>query len=563
MGFVLGRAWRRAGVLTDAELAELRYGTRLAPVLRGVKAVYFGTVFNCTVLAMVLFAATRIAEPFLRWDAWLPETFFAAVVDLVRALDLSLSSRADPVAWAQHSASNALSLLAIVVATAFYSTTGGLRAVVNTDLVQFGIAMLATALYAAVIVGQVGGLERIPGELEALYGATFALETLAFTPSLARDASWVVLGTLAIQWFAQMNADGTGYLAQRTMACRSDRDARQAAVVFTFAQILLRSLFWIPIGLGLLILIPLEPGAAGVALREATFVEGMARYLPAGALGLMLTGLLAALASTVDTHLNWGASYWTNDLYGRLLCRTCLGVEPSRRSLVLVARISNLVILAIAVAILTRLDSIRSAWETSLLLGAGMGVPLILRWLWWRVTAGAELAAILVSSVLAPVLLAYVPVEGSRMLLMTLATTVTAVAVSLVSQTDPNGAAQAFYLRVRPPGFWGPIARACGETPAAARERLGTDLATTVATALGIFCLLVGIGTWLFGSPAPAWFPWRGPWIAALFAAGALALAGPAWRERRKPRTHGAFLHACAAQDLIEPRRNVGHLLKP
>ena len=65
MGFVLSGAWRRAGVITDAELAEARYGATPAAVLRCVKAFYFGTVINCIALAWVLFAAAKIAEPFL------------------------------------------------------------------------------------------------------------------------------------------------------------------------------------------------------------------------------------------------------------------------------------------------------------------------------------------------------------------------------------------------------------------------------------------------------------------------------------------------------------------
>src|SRR5690606_19585294 len=61
MGFVLAPCWRRAKVITDAELTEIRYGEKAAAVLRGIKAIYFGTFFNCTVLAWVLFAATKIS----------------------------------------------------------------------------------------------------------------------------------------------------------------------------------------------------------------------------------------------------------------------------------------------------------------------------------------------------------------------------------------------------------------------------------------------------------------------------------------------------------------------
>ena len=189
---------------------------------------------------------------------------------------------------------------------------------------------------------------------------------------------------LAVQWLAQVNADGTGYLAQRTMACRTPRDARIAALVFTWAQVFFRSLLWTVIALGVLVLFPPAPALSGDALqadRELAFVRGMAELLPSGVRGLMVTAMLAALASTVDTHLNWGASYWTNDIVKRFVFARWLGREPSGRALVWVARGASLLILSIALVIMTQLSSIRSAWEASLLLGAGVGVVLVLRWI--------------------------------------------------------------------------------------------------------------------------------------------------------------------------------------
>jgi Na+/proline symporter len=231
--------------------------------------------------------------------------------------------------------------------------------------------------------------------------------------------------------------------------------------------------------------------------------------------------MLAALASTLDSHLNWGASYWTNDLYRRLVCEAWWKREPAGRELVWIARASNLFILALSIAILTRLTSIESAWKTSLLLGAGMGGPLLLRWLWWRMTAGAELSAIAVSSALAPVLLWSIDDEGGRMLLMSLAATGTAIGVSLASRGEPFDRLCEFYRRVRPPGFWGPVALACGDSPRRAVESLRRGALATAGLSLAVFCVLVGFGSWLFGSPTPTWFPWRGPWIAGLLIAAA------------------------------------------
>lgn len=518
MGLLLGRAWRRAGVLTDAELAELRYGGRSATVLRGLKAIYFGVIFNCTVMAMVLFAATRIAEPFLLWNAWLPTWLFDPLVSLVRWLGLSLTMNSDAAGWATHSANNLISLLAIVAVTTLYSTTGGLRAVVDTDVVQLAVALLGTAIYAFVVVWQVGGLTDLHHRLDVLYGTERTAQLLAFTPDGAADASLAVLGMLAIQWFAQMNSDGTGYLAQRTMACKSDHDARSAALIFVATQVLLRSLLWLPIGLGLLVLLPMTSGdvLALTAQREATYVEGIVRFLPPGARGLLLTGMLAALASTLDTHLNWGASYFANDLYKCLYCEVLRKQIPSGRALVWVARGSNLLILALSLIVLSQLKSIQSAWSASLLLGAGMGVPLLLRWLWWRMSAASELAAIAVSLVAAPILLWLVPSDPLRMLLMTVGTASAAVAVALRWPPKISPELRTFYRRVRPPGFWQPVALTLGDSPHRSLKELAHGLQATVLGSLCVFALLILLGSLLVQAPAPTWLPQRAVWFVCL-----------------------------------------------
>jgi Na+/proline symporter len=541
LGFVLAPCWRRARVLTDAELTELRYGARPATTLRAIKAIYFGTIFNCTVLAMVLWAAKEIAEPFLLWNEWLPPTLFEPALEMVTRIGVQFAreSAGAPDLWVR-STNNVLSLLAIVTVTTLYSTTGGLRGVVQTDLLQFALMMVGTAAYAGFVIQAAGGLGAIPEAIHQRFaaggpGGITPNEILAFTPSRAKDAGIVVLAVFALQWRVQMNADGTGYLAQRSMACRSDTDAKQAALIFTVLQIVLRSLLWLPIGLGLLLIFPPDLGLEIGALkaeREVTFVRGMAELLPTGVRGLLLTAMLAALASTIDTHLNWGASYWTNDLYKRFFCQAWRQSRPSEASLVWVARASNLLILLIALAIMTRLSSIQVAWQLSLLLGAGMGVPLVLRWFWWRFDAWGEIAAIGASLLLAPALLLWVAPEQEalRLLVMALGSTATGIAASLVAGPEAMEGLRAFYQRVRPPGFWGPVAAAAGGDPRADGRRLLRGLAATGVASVSIFSILGGLGAWLAGSPAPTWWP-AGPslWVAALLLVG-LALVPFWWR---------------------------------
>jgi Na+/proline symporter len=534
MGFLLAPSWRRVGVLTDAELTEVRYGHRAAAALRGIKAIYFGTIVNCTVLAMVLLAATRLAEPFLLWDQWLPPAFFETCVHSVQwaGVPFAVGGLEADTIWIR-STNNLLSIGTMVLVTMLYSTTGGLRSVVATDLVQFAIGIVASVGFAWVVVDHVGGLtaltQRIQEQFTSVAGYSLTgNELLAFTPFGAKDATMMVLLVYGFQWLLQMNADGTGYLAQRSMACRTDHDARLAAVVFSVAQVLLRSLIWLPLALGLLVIFPPAPGSIDMAAREFTFIQGIDELLPAGLKGLMLVGMLAALASTVDTHLNWGASYWTNDVYRRFICQSWLKRAPSNRALVWVARGSNVLILVIALCILPWLSSIQMAWQVSLLLGAGMGVLLVLRWIWWRITAWGELACIMTSIVMAPLLLwGLQDQEELRLLIMGIGSGMIGIGVSLFTGPEDDDRLENFYRRAEPPGFWGPIELRVHPNDPNSRQRFGRAMLAMGLAALSIFCFLTGIGSWMVGSPAPTWMPSREIWIAGLLLVGTILC--PLW----------------------------------
>jgi SSS family solute:Na+ symporter len=530
LAFVLAACWRRAGVLTDAELTELRYSGRAAAVLRALKAVYLGTLFNCTVLAMVLFAAREIAEPFLTWHRWLPGALYEPVRGSVEQFGLAFARPGEGGDLWRRSTDNLLSLAAILGVTLLYATTGGLRSVVRTDVVQLVLMLTGTAAYAAVLVDSAGGLAAVQQGVEALFTAGDSSGTgaaaLSFLPP--PDVSLALLGVFGLQWLVQVNADGTGYLAQRSMACRSDREARLAGVVFTLTQILLRSLLWLPIALALLVLLPPQPGEDAAA-REASFVGGMQLFLPPGLAGLMLTAMLAALASTVDSHLNWGASYWANDLYRRFLCEGWLKRTPSARSQVWVARLSNVLILLLALAIMTRLDSIQRAWQLSLLMGAGIGPMLVLRWLWWRINAWSEIAAVLASVMLAPTLLWLLPEsdhEAARLLLLAACATGAGIVAAVLAGPEPEAVLVRFYDRVRPPGSWGDIAYALGEPAAAPGQQLARGLAAVVLAVVSVFSLLTGFGSWLVGSPPPAGLS-RPLFIGGLIGVGLLLV--PLW----------------------------------
>lgn len=524
MGFLLGKAWRRAGVLTDAELTMLRYSERGALALRAMKAVYYGTVINCVVMAFVLIAAVRIFEIFLPWHEWLPAGGYAALAGAVAATGLEIASGVTGLDALTATTNNLLSILAILVFVAFYSTTGGLRSVVATDVMQLGLMLGGTLAYAIIAVREAGGHAQMLERIDALYGEERADALLGFLPSGGADVVLPFLLLISLQWFFQMYSDGTGYLAQRTMACRSDRQARIAGATFTLTQIVVRSVLWLAIGVALLVVYPFDPGApmteAAIAERETLFALGINDLLGPGLRGLMLTAMLAALASTLDTHLNWGASYWSNDLYKGVWVERIQQREAGPRELVVVARLSNLVILTVALVIMVNLGSIQTAWQMSLLFGAGVGAVLVLRWLWERVNLYSEFGAMAVSLLLAPVLILTVEAEWLKLALMALASTAIVFLTAYYAPATEPHRLRAFFERVRPPGWWRQSAADAGVDPALPLADLRRDVRWIAACAISTYTWLVAAGK-LFVAP-DEW-----PLAVALLAAGIAAV--PFW----------------------------------
>jgi len=504
MGFVFAANWRRSKVLTDAELTEVRYSGKGVLFLRVLKAFYYGTIINCVVLAMVLVAAMRIAEVFLPWHDWLPEGIYNFFWGISKGLGLQLGESVTGLGPYVTTTNNLISILVIMSFTALYSMTGGLRSVIATDVMQFSLAMIGTLVYAIIVVDHVGGFANLTEKLVNLYGIDLTEKMLSFTPT-GGELILPFLIIIGLQWFFQMNSDGTGYLAQRSMACITDKDARIAAIIFTWMQIFARSLIWLVIGVGLLVVYPFSPGAIGgdqfAASREITFVTGVNDLLPPGVRGLMLTGLLAALASTLDTHMNWGASYWSNDIYQRLICDRWLKRKPKNTELVVIARLSNVLILVIALVIMANLGSIQTAWFISLLFGAGMGSVLVLRWLWERINLFSELAAMAVSLIVAPLLLIFTDQEWIRLLSMAIVSTIAAIGITFFTRSTDEKVLVEFYKRVKPAGFWKKTAVNAGDDPRVPIKNLIKEVKAIFLTAVSLFLMLLGVGKLIIPSP--------------------------------------------------------------
>ncbi|MEZ4917612.1 MAG: sodium:solute symporter family protein [Saprospiraceae bacterium] len=473
--FVYARLWRRSGVLTDLEFYEMRYSGKEAAFLRGFRAIYLGVVFNVLIMATVCLAAIKIGSTMLDMDP-------------IHTL-----------------------LLASVVTVA-YSVLGGLRGVILTDFFQFAIAMIGTIWAAYVIVNlpAVGGLENlihhenVVGKISILpdFNNSEALISLLIIP-------------LAVQWWAAYypgaEPGGGGYIAQRMLAAKDEKNAIGATLLFNIAHYALRPWPWILIALASLIVFPdvasiqaAFPNVSADVVDDDLAYSAMLTFLPKGLLGLVIASLIAAFMSTISTHLNWGSSYIVNDFYKRFVKQ-----DASENELVLVGRVSTIVLMVIAAVLALFLSNAKAAFDIIILMGAGTGLLFILRWFWWRINAYSELAAMVISFLVAVTFKFVIPNTFSNtaeLLISVLITTLGWIAVTYATQPTDEQTLIRFFKLIRPHSMgWKPIVEKGMATGELRQEdvtvgKLPRELSAMFAGIFMVYGILFATGFALYGN---------------------------------------------------------------
>jgi solute:Na+ symporter, SSS family len=467
--FFYARLWRRAGVMTDVEFAELRYSGRPAAFLRGFRALYLGLPINCIILGWVNLAMIKIL------------------------VTLGLDQR--------HAT---YILVGMLIFTAFYTTIAGLWGVLVTDLFQFVLKMGMVILLAVMAVNAVGGMDMLKIKVAALDRATGqAGSRLAFFPGL--DSAWMPAITLfvylAVNWWASWypgaEPGGGGYVAQRIFSAKDEKHGLLATLWFNIAHYALRPWPWILTALASLVLYP------DLADKESGYVRTLMdpNVFPPYLRGLMLAAFAAAYMSTVGTQLNWGASYVINDFYRRFVLR-----NASERHYVAASQIVTVLLMVISLIVTFNLDSIGGAWKLLLVTGAGTGTVLLLRWFWWRVNAWSEISAMSVAAAVSLYLQIHLKWDSDRprdfayVMLVTVAmTTISWLLATLLTPPEPQEKLIHFYRRVRPEGpGWKRIAKAAALPEAHVSEGLAVQFANWGLGCVLIYASLFGIGKLVF-----------------------------------------------------------------
>ena len=471
--FFFARYWRRAEILTDVQLVELRYGGKPAAFLRGFKAVYLGLFMNCFILGWVTQAMVSIITVLL-----------GPVIEKGRVLHLASFSYT--LGEPRYTAL-AICVFLLIPFTGLYTFIGGLWGVLVTDLFQFVLKMTMIIVLAWVAVAKIGGMGALETHLHLIEDRVrqtgqVAGDPTAFLPDfhlgLTSDVLWSLpvltfFVYLAMQWwlawYPGAEPGGGGYVAQRMFSAKNEKHSLGATLWFNLAHYALRPWPWIVTGLVAIVVYSpnggLHPSASFVENPEQGYVMVLRDYLPPALRGLMVAAFLAAFMSTIGTQLNWGSSYLVNDLYKRFLVR-----RSTERHYVVISKIFTILLVLGSGYTAMQLTSIRQGWQLVLNIGFGTGAVYILRWYWSRINAWSEISAMIAAAV-STYALTGVNFAGSSALVYAKsalitggATTVVWLAVTFLTKPEADRTLLGFYRRVHPTVYgWKRIAKMAPE----------------------------------------------------------------------------------------------------
>ena len=422
--FVAARIYRRSLAYTQAEWQLLRFDGLGAELLRGWLAGW-QVFMNMFILGGVRIAMGRVCSFAFGWPVWVGLVIPSAI-------------------------------------TAVYTLAAGYWGVVMGDFLQGIVALFAIVLVSLIGIAAAGGPHAVAGRLTEL-GEGWRLDPLAFTGWTSGEFPalwWLTMMVIAIVGGFGMGTSIDWYVeAQRIQSAKTLRDAVYgiwAGGLMTIA----RNAFWAASILAFFVLLPDIAAASDYEL--GWFRLGF-ELQPAGLIGVFFGAILAIHMSTVSSHLNLGALYFTRDLYQRYI-----RPDASERTLVWLGRVATLGLLLGSFFYGLMMEEITQWLIFALwLMMAGVWLPNILQVVWWRFNAWGYLCSWIANLGLSWLVVWVLPAWGilpplpdylQFWLLMALGAAVFLPATLLTSQ-EPMDRLVDYYVMARPLGWWRPVHR--------------------------------------------------------------------------------------------------------
>ncbi len=438
---------RRSGVMTGAEWMETRFGSQKAG--------------ECARLAYTIYAVLTITA-FLAYGAVGMGKFGSVYM-------LGLSEHACA-AW-------------IIGLTGIYVILGGFRGVVLVEILQTVVLSCGALLIAYL------GFARIswPQIAAATYSGWGSVAPVARLEHL-RDTEDYLFGLLALTYVVKgLLLDFSGpeqlYDFQRFLAAKNPREASKLGALWGVVHTVRWPMAMAIAGMGVLGIINLR----GVDPEKVLPIV-LDQMLPVGLRGLAIAALLSGFLATFSSTVNGGASYLVRDIYHKYL-----RPQASQNSLIWAGYLSSALLIVLGIVIGSQAESIDRMFKWIMMtLGAGVLLPNVLRWYWWRLN-GWGYAAGAISGMVLSLVQVLVPYFDKQPPFVTFPIIVIAVSLITVIVTYCTGPSDeetlcAFYRTVRPAGLWGPVAaQVLQQDPDFRRRPFSKDLPNV---AIGLPCVL-------------------------------------------------------------------------
>jgi len=357
---------------------------------------------------------------------------------------------------------------ALMIALAMiYTVASGLYGVVWTDVFQ-GLLIFGTIIYICVIAFFYFNLPEVfQVSVPLRNGGFMALNTTreAWTsmiphwnlnlPANSAYSIYNLFGIVILFYLFKVTIEGSGgtsqYMIQRFFASRSDRESGLLSLFWTF----LLSFRWPFIAAIATLGVVLGTQQGVIQDPETVLPVVINKMVPIGIKGFLVAGLMAAAMSTFDSTVNAGAAYWVKDIY-----QTYLNPQATKKQLMLHSRWSSIIIVLLGLGFMLLIKNINEIWGwITSSLGAGLLIPTMLRWYWWRMNGYGFASGTIVgmlAAILQRIFLPDIP-EYYAFMIVTTASLLGTVIGTYAAKPTPDEVLFEFYKRTRPFGFWGSV----------------------------------------------------------------------------------------------------------